>query len=221
MIKKHRLLNQAERTRLSSYIQLRETDLNRKLNWKAIVLLSMLTIASATHIYYYYKSNWSLISKLLVCVCPIIIWVIVEQKFKGRKRETAALQHLKAIARKETVDIFEIKARNILEFTEIDDEGLIFLIEDIDGQCIYLHDHLHSIGNESGFPCESFEVYIDMPFSEAIERQINCTGNKIDAIKVSRSESLAYFTQKGFPENLQIEQQGINLIMNDLKHINQ
>ncbi|MNY00084.1 hypothetical protein D3C86_1325660 [compost metagenome] len=104
-----RSLNRIESNKLSQYINQFEKANNLKLNWKVIFILLILICLFATHIYYYDKSNWSLISKFLISICPIIIWIMVENKFKGKKEKAKTLNRLKDIKAKNSIEIIDLK----------------------------------------------------------------------------------------------------------------
>ncbi|WP_171597250.1 hypothetical protein [Marinifilum caeruleilacunae] len=80
-----RKINLKESEQLNNRISEIKNSLGIKLNWFLIIVLIGITIASAFHIYFFDKSNWSLISKFLVCAAPIGLWVLVEQYFKRKK----------------------------------------------------------------------------------------------------------------------------------------
>jgi len=63
---KKRQLNDSESKKLSKKIKELEKINYLKINWIVISTLVLLTCLFAVHIYFYDKSNWSLISKFLV-----------------------------------------------------------------------------------------------------------------------------------------------------------
>ncbi len=214
-----RQLDSNEISQLSESIQRLEKEANPKFNWTAIFILALLTAVFAIHIYYYDKSNWSLISKFLVCVCPIIIWVIVENKLKGRKKKIEVLIELKEIEKRKVINVIEINANRIIEFLEQDDEGILYLIEKTDGQCIYLWDEQYLITEDNPFPCNKFDIYIDSNFKYAIEEKVNCKGEYIESIKVSGNNKWRYFKDRGFPEDLEIESKTLEEVIEEIKTI--
>src|SRR5688572_28123529 len=137
MIEK-RQINPAERKILMASINNLEKTLHAKLNWKAIIILSVATILFAIHIYYYDDSSWSLPSKFLVCVCPILIWIIIENKYKGRKKENKNLDHLKEIRDSGLIPFMQVSTNRVIKFQQKDDEGTWFLVENDKNERIYL-----------------------------------------------------------------------------------
>ncbi len=125
----NRPLDGNESSRLSESIRQLGKTANPKLNWTTILILALLTVLSAIHIYYYDKSNFSLISKFLVCLFPVVIWTKVENEYKGSKKRTEYLSGLKEIERNKTINVVEIYASRIIEFIENKDEGTLYLIE--------------------------------------------------------------------------------------------
>lgn len=214
-----RPLNSSESSRLSETIRHLEKATNTKLNWTAILILLMLTVFFAVHIYYYDKSNWSLISKFLVCVCPILIWILIENKFKGRKKRTEGLNELKEIEIRKTINIIEVNASRIIEFTEKEDEGTLYLIEQTDDQCVYLWDEQYLISENKPFPCSKFDIYVDNNFKYAIEDKINCEGQMIEPIKISGKDKWTYFKERGFPGDLEIEKLKFDEVLREIKTI--
>lgn len=215
----NRQLDEIENSKLSERITQLEKAVNPKLNWKAILILLLLTALFAIHIYYYDKSNWSLISKFLVCVCPIIIWILVENKNNGKKKSMSRIEELKDIEIRKTIDIIKINATRIIEFIEKDDEGTLYLIENTDGQCFYLWDEQYLISEDKPFPCNRFDIYLDNSFKYAIEEKINCKGERIESIKISGKDKWTYFKDKGFPKDLEIEKKKFDEIINEINTI--
>jgi len=215
----NRQLDDIESSKLSESITQLEKAINPNLNWKAILILLLLTALFAIHIYYYDKSNWSLISKFLVCVCPIIIWILVENKNNGRKKSKKNLEALKDIEIRKTIHVIKINATRIIEFIEKDDEGTLYLIENTDGQCFYLWDEQYLISEDKPFPCNRFDIYLDNSFKYAIEEKINCKGERIESIKISGKDKWTYFKDKGFPNDLEIEKKKFDEVINEIKTI--
>ncbi|MNK69573.1 hypothetical protein D3C87_889650 [compost metagenome] len=211
-----RSLNRIESNKLSQYINQFEKANNLKLNWKVIFILLILICLFATHIYYYDKSNWSLISKFLISICPIIIWIMVENKFKGKKEKAKTLNRLKDIKAKNSIEIIDINANRVIEFIEKEDEGILYLIETSNGQGFYLWDEQYLIPENRGFPCTKFEIYLDNDLKYAIDEKICCKGNKIESIKISGENKWKYF-KKGFPQDLEIERRNLDEIIYNIK----
>jgi len=214
-----RPLNSSESGRLSKSIRQLEKTVNPKLNLTAILTLLALTVLFAVHIYYYDESNWSLISKFLVCVCPIIIWILIENKFKGRKKRDDGLNDLKKIETRKTINVIEVNASRIIEFTEKEDEGILYLVERTDGQCVYLWDEQYLISGNKPFPCSKFDIYVDNNFKYAIEDKINCEGQVIEPIKISGKDKWTYFKERGFPGDLEIEKLKFDEVLREIKTI--
>ena len=80
-----RKLTPIEQKKLKASIQEYAINAERNLNWKAILIMLIVGILSGVHIYFYDKSDWSLITKFLVVLMPIGIWVLVENHFKDGK----------------------------------------------------------------------------------------------------------------------------------------
>lgn len=216
---KNRQLNNIEIKILSRYIQKLENELNRKLNWPAILIVCFLCILFAIHIYNYDKSNWSLISKFLIGICPVTIWILVENKYKNRKNDKQFLLDLKHIETSKTINIIEISATRIIEFSEKNDEGAHYLIELKDGQCLYMWDEQYLISENKQFPCKQFEIYIDRNLKYAIEEKVNCKGDKIEALKIPGKVKWEYFKEKGFPLDLEIETKTFDQVIEEIKMI--
>lgn len=212
-----RILNADETHKLEKSILKLEKAVDAKLNWSAILILLLLTALFAIHIYYYDKSNWSLISKFLVCVCPIIIWVMIENKYKGRKKRISRLKELKEIEKSKTIDIIEMNARRIIEFLEKEDEGTLYLVENTSGECIYLWDEQYLLSEHKLFPCDRFDIYTDNNFTYAIEEKVYCKGKRIESIRISGDRKWSYFKDIRFPSHLEIEQKGLDEIIDEIK----
>jgi hypothetical protein len=217
MFHETRQLSITESERLNASVDSLEKTLHGKLNWKAISLLSFATILFAIHIYYYEDSNWSLPSKFLVCVCPIAIWIIVENKYKGRKKENKILDHLKRIRDSGLITVLPVNTNRIIEFQEKEDEGTLFLIEINKNERIYLDDEQWLI-SPTKFPCDKFDIYLDKDFAYTMGRKIYCTGKKIESLKVPGTIKWKYF-EDGFPEDLSKEPKTFDEILSEIKTI--
>jgi hypothetical protein len=214
-----RQISSSERIRLERIIKEEEQYLGMPLNWKAILILSVLTFLFGIHIYYYPESSWSLPSKFLVCVCPIIIWIVIENKYKGKKKKNKILNKLKSINEGEPISVMQVTAVRMIEFKEKEDEGTLFLFETSSKECIYLWDDQWLIQPESGFPCDIFDIYLDADFSYAMECKVFCKGQKIEPIKIPGKVKWTYF-EKGFPASLDKEQKSFDEIIAEIKLIN-
>lgn len=214
-----RTLNSKEIERVKNIINDFENVVNRSLNWKGIFTLFLLTVLSAIHIFHYDKSNWSLISKLLVVSCPIGIWVILEQKYKGRKKRIDEINKLKEFEKGKPINIIKVQAKRVMEFEEKDDEGILYLIEPTEGNSFYLWNDQWLIPEDLIFPCSEFEIYLDETVKFALERKVNCKGQKIKTIKISSNEKWKYFGRKGFPGDLEKEEKRIEEIETEIKTI--
>lgn len=212
-----RQINVAERKLLIAEIKRLEKDLGRKLNWKMIIILIIVTFLSAIHIYYYDDSNWSLLSKLLVGICPVGIWIVIENKYKGKKKEVSRLNELKEINNRNAIEVIRIIADRIIQFEQQDDEGVLFLIETRDER-IYLDDEQWLIPHPRKFPCTGFDIYLDKNFSYAIGRKVYCIGKKIDPIKIPAKIKWKLFENE-YPADLTRESRTIDEILSEIKSI--
>ena len=93
-----RNINSIEKEKLNARISEIRESLNIRLNLAVIIVLIGITVLSAVHIYYFDKSNWSLISKFSVCAAPIGIWVVIEHYFKQKKNGNKELMSLMSMA---------------------------------------------------------------------------------------------------------------------------
>lgn len=212
-----RQINPAERKILTRVINRLEKNSNAKLNWKAIIILTGATILFGIHIYYYEESNWSLPSKFLVCVCPIMIWIIIENKYKGKKKENKILSALKEISEIGLITIIPVNTTRIIEFEQKEDEGTLFLVEINKNERIYLDDEQWLIPHPGKFPCDKFDIYLDKNFAYAINRKVYCNGRKIEPIKVPGNIKWKYFD--GFPEDLSKEPKTFDEILSEIKTV--
>ena len=213
-----RQLNVAERKVLIAEIKRLERDLNTRLNWKSIIILTVITFLSAIHIYYYDDSNWSLISKFLVSTCPILIWVVFEFRYKGKKKEKNLLLDLKKINNENSIDIIKVTTDRVIQFEQQDDEGVLFLIE-TKKERIYLDDEQWLIPYPRKFPCTEFDIYLDKNFIYAIRRKVYCIGKKIEPIKIPAKIKWKLFEENGQPLDLSKEPRTIEEILSDIKSI--
>lgn len=215
----YRILNNTESKKLSNKIKELDKAINLRLNWLIIILFLILTFISAVHIYYYDKSNWSLASKFLVCLCPIIIWIYIENKVKIKKQSSKSLNELRGIQLKNSIEIIKVEATRIIEFLEKEDEGILYLIETFDGQSFYLWNEQYLIPENEIFPCAKFDIYLNNEFKYAIDEKIYCKSDKIDTIKISGDDKWVYFDKRGFPEDLELEKQKFEDIIYALKSL--
>ena len=216
-----RQINQAERKVLTAEINKLEKTLTTPLNWKAIIIFAIITILSAIHIYYYDDSNWSLPSKFLVCFGPIGIWVTLEIKYKGKKKENKKLDELKEINKNGLINIITVSTNRVIEFEQKDDEGTLFLIENVKGESMYLYDDQWLIPHPRKFPCDKFDIYLDKEFVYAMTRKVYCAGDKINPVKVPGELSWKYFEsmERGWPGDLSKESKTFDEILTDIKTI--
>ena len=214
-----RQINPAERKILAAEIKKLEKTLIAPLNWKAIIILAIITILSAIHIYYYDDSNWSLPSKFLVCFGPIGIWVTIEMKYKGKKKENKTLDELKKMNKNGLINIIPVSAMRVIEFEQKDDEGTLFLIENDKGESIYLYDDQWMIPHPRKFPCDKFDIYIDKEFAYAMSRKVYCAGKKIEPVRVPGKLSWKYFEgiERAWPGDLSKETKTFDEILTDIK----
>lgn len=216
-----RQINPAERRVLAGEINRLEKALKAKLNWKAIIVFALITVLSAIHIYYYDDSNWSLPSKFLVCFGPIGIWVTLEARYKGNKKENKTLNELKEINKRGLINIIPVSTNRVIEFEQKDDEGTLFLIETNKGERIYLSDDQWLIPHPRKFPCDKFDIYLDKEFAYAMCRKVYCAGEKLKPIKVPGELSWKYFEsiERGWPEDLSKETKTFDEILIEIKTV--
>src|SRR5688500_15138247 len=210
-----RPLHATELSKLSTTIQQLEKQEGKPLNGYVVVALAGVAMFSALYMYYY-GTHW--IPIVLLVVCPIIIWVMFENKYKGRKGNLKYLNVLKEIERKKSIEVIEVTTSRIIEFDEKEDEGRLFLIEQTDGRCFYLYDVHLLIYEELPFPCDKFEIYKDEIFYTAIDERIYSTGNKIEGIKVSGKVKWDYLKDQ-WPDDLEIEEKSLNEVLEEIKNL--
>jgi hypothetical protein len=211
-----RPLEREEMAKITATIEELDREVHRGLNVPLIIGLGAVTLGSAIHIYHYDASDWSLISKSLICLCLIIIWLIIEEKYKGRKNRIAGLEALKSMGRSGVVRVCRIQAKRVIAFEEKEDEGVLYLIECDTGKCIYLWDEQYLIPTDGPFPSETIEVYLDDTFKYAVEEKVNCKGKRVDTITVSGKEKWEYFGHRGFPEDFEMEEKGFDEMLKAL-----
>ncbi|WDF46360.1 hypothetical protein PQ459_15835 [Chryseobacterium sp. KACC 21268] len=211
-----RKLNSNENDKLSLSIKELEKANDLKINWLVIFSLLISTCLFAIHIYYYDKSNWSLLSKFLVCLCPIIMWIYIENRVKIKKQSNRDLNKMQEFKSKNSIDIIEINTSRIVEFLENDDESILYLIENINGESIYIWDEQYFISENNPFPCDKFEIYLDDIFIKLIGEKVFCKGERIESIEISGEDKWKYF-QKGFPQDLEIEKRNLNEVIGEIE----
>ncbi|MDJ1483574.1 hypothetical protein QNI16_23955 [Cytophagaceae bacterium YF14B1] len=214
-----RKLDREEADKISKSIQELEETIYKPLNWPLIIGLVIATGLFATHIYYYDKSNWSFPSKFLVVSCPIWIWILIESKYKGRKKKIELLESWKAVQQSQVARVNKIQAKRVVTFEEYEDEGVLYLIEDIEGKCFYLWDDQYLIPEEEPFPCEIFEVYQDDVLIYSMETKVRCQSEKLKAITVSGEEKWKYFGDRGFPGEFEPEPKGLDGILDEIRTV--
>jgi hypothetical protein len=215
----NRNIDSIEREKLDKRISEIRESLNIRLNWTAIFILLGITAASAIHIYYFDKSNWSLISKISVCVAPIGIWVVVEQYFRQKKNENKELQSLTEIRNENQILVISVELDRIAKFEEYEDEGDLYLVETKDKESIYLWDAEYLLFDDNEFPSEQVEVYVDDTFKFGIDKKVKCSGNKLTPIIVSGESKWTFFKRVGFPGDLQTEEKPFDKIIEEIKQL--
>lgn len=213
----YRELLTAERKVLTKVCRSMEQEIYSKLNWKLIIIYILLTILCALHIYYYDKSNWSLPSKFLVCIFPILIWVTIEIKYKGRKKKIDKFQSLNHILNKNEIRIFKINAKQIVKFIEYEDEGTLYLVETVQGERFYLWDDQYMIPKSTNFPNNYFEIYADELIKNSLGRKVVGIGDKLDSLIVKTKDKWTYYGIHGFPDDLEIENKKIDELLEQIK----
>lgn len=215
--REYRALSIAENKLLSKVQKSFDKEINSKLNWKAISILILLTFLCAVHIFFFDKSNWSLPSKFLIGVFPIIIWVIVENKFKGRKKKIQQLDSLNHLLDIDEIGVYKVKAKRIVKFSEYEDEGRLYLIETENDERFYLWDDQIMIPKSTGFPSKLFEIYTDEIIKNSIGRKLVSTGDKLEPLTVKGKDKWDYFTKVGFPGDLELEDKSIDELLERIK----
>lgn len=213
-----RNIDSIEREFLDKRISEIKESLNIRLSWTAIFILVGITAASAIHIYYFEKSNWSLISKLFVCVAPIGVWVVVEQYLKQKKNGSKELQSLTEIQNKNQISVVPLELNRIAKLEEYEDEGDLYLIETKDKKCVYLWDAEYLLIDDKEFPSDQVEVYVDDTFKFGIDKKVKCSGNKLTPTIVNRENKWSFFEMVGFPGDLQVEEKSFDEIIEEIKN---
>jgi hypothetical protein len=204
-----RPLEREEMAKITATIEELDREVHRGLNVPLIIGLGAVTLGSAIHIYHYDASDWSLISKSLICLCLIIIWLIIEEKHKGRKNRIAGLEALKSMGRSGVVRVCRIQAKRVIAFEEKEDEGVLYLIECDTGKCIYLWDEQYLIPTDGPFPSETIEVYLDDTFKYALEEKVNCKGKRVDTIPYPERKNGSISGTGAFPRTLKWRRRGL------------
>ena len=181
----------------------------------------MITILSGIHIFYFDDSDWSLISKCLVCFAPIGIWVEIEFYFKHLKIENTEYTCLTSTLEKEEIEIVAINVQRIIKLEEYKDEADLYLIEQKDNSCVYLWDAEYLIQNSSDFPSEFIEIYQDIAVKFALDKKVTCYGNKLKMGTISGKCKWMYFGKHGFPGDLGKEDKNFEEVLDELKGISQ
>lgn len=174
---------------------------SKAFNWKSFFICLALLILSIIHIYFYSFSNWSIPSKFLVSILPVWFWVIIEDYFKNKKsshRKLLAIQELKNNAK---IEVFSIHANKVALLDEYEDEGVCYLIEMKNGECLYLWDNQYNFPN--CFPNDYFEYYLNKVYSYCVDETILCLGSKINFIDIDGNSKWNYFSKRGFPSNFE------------------
>lgn len=218
MTTEERKINPNEDKKLRKEIKAVWQDLNAPLKWTWIISFSILTVLSAIHIYYFDESNWSLISKILVCIGPICIWQFIEIKYKGRKKKQKYLKELQTLADQGTIEILKINSKRAILFKEKEDEGNLYLIEDISGSCIYLWDDQVLIPEKLKFPKATNEIYLDKSFIWALSSKVNCYGEVVELIKVAGDKKWNLFKESGFPNDLEKTEKSFDTLLTEIKN---
>ena len=215
-----RKLTPIEQKKLKARIKEYATNAERNLNWKAILIMLIVGILSGIHIYFYDKSNWSLITKFLVVLMPIGIWVLVENYFKDGKWMRIHYRNLKDIEAKTTTEVYEIDIKRIALMPEYEDEGNLYLIENSENQCLYLGDYEYLIGAEKDFPSSKIEVYADDTMKLVMDRKIRCFGEKLEMEKIDAEKKWIYFGKVGFDDDLKIIPKSFEEILKEINEVN-
>jgi hypothetical protein len=210
-----RQINSDEERDLVKEINSVTKEIKAPLKWGWIFICLILTGLSVIHIYYYDESNWSVISKILVCVCPILIWCLLELRFKGKKQQRKFLNELQAIVNKGRIAVLRIIAKRVIKFEEKDDEGTLYLIEDVNGNSIYLWDDQYLIPEEVKFPRQNIEIYLDRPVVWALATKVICSGEEVEVLKISGDKKWTFF-KNGFPEDLEKYNKPVDTIIAEL-----
>lgn len=213
-----RNINSIEKDKLNARISEIRESLNIRLNWTAIIVLIGITVLSAVHIYYFDKSNWSLISKFSVCAAPIGIWVVIEHYFKQKKNGNKELRSLTEIQNDGKVSVVPLELNRVAKLEEYEDEGDLYLIETKDKECIYLWDAEYLLVDDKEFPSEQVEVYIDDIFKFGIDKKVRCSGNKLTPIIVSGENKWSFYGKVGFPGDLHAEEKSFDKIIEEIKN---
>lgn len=208
-----------EKERLNVRVSEVRKSLDSSLNWVVIFILTGIIIASAIHIYYFDKSNWSLISKFSICAAPIGIWSVIEQYFEQKKNGNKQLKNLTEIQNENQITVVSIELNRIAKLEEYEDEGDLYLIETKDKKCIYLWDVEYMLVDDKEFPSDQIEMYVDDTFIVGIDKKVKCSGNKLTPIIINAESKLSFFEKVGFPENLQLEEKSFDKIMEEIVSI--
>lgn len=199
-----RNINQNEKAKLDTRVLEIQTRLGVGLNFKVVLFLFGISIASGFHIFYYDDSNWSLLSKLLIVTTPIGIWVVIQEYFKQKKNSNKELNSLVELQESGQISVMSININRIAKLQEHEDEGDLYLIENKENKCIYLWGAAFLPMGDKEFPSEQIEVYVDELVMSAINKRVNSNGKKLNPILVSTECKWAHYSKVGFPEELQL-----------------
>lgn len=214
-----RLLNNTEKAALDQRMAALRSSLQIRLNWKALLILIAIGLASGVHIRYYDASNWSIISKFLICIVPVGFWIVIEDYFKQKKNGSAELFALAKISKSGQISVLPLRINRIAKLEEHEDEGDLYLIENESGKCLWLWDAECLLVEDASFPGAQIEIYLDEPFRNVMGKKVKCSGEKRTPVVVDGSKKWAYFGKVGFPGDLQLEKMGFDEVIRAISDI--
>ena len=214
-----RPLDETEKTALGQRIAALRSSLKVRLNWKAVLILAAIGLASGMHIRYYDASNWSIISKFLMCIVPVGFWIVIEDYFKQKKNGSVELLALAKISKSGQISVLPLRINRIAKLEEHGDEGDLYLIENESGKCLWLWDAEYLLVEEASFPAEQTEVYPDETFRNSMGKKVKCSGEKLTPVVVDGAKKWAYFGKVGFPGDLQWEKKGFDEVIRAISDI--
>jgi len=218
VIEVNRKLNDREREDIKKTIENCTTEIQKRFNWNSLFVCILIITLSGYHIYLYNDSNWSLISKFLILITPIICLSMVEDFVKRKKRNRKKKVLLDEFLHLNKISLFPIKAKNVAELEEYEDEGILYLIEMEDDNCIYLWDYFSNF--PESFPNDSFEVYLDDVYLNYIDNSIVCYGKKIAPLIIKGKSKWDYFSKEGFPGDFETAKESFEVMTQKIERGN-
>jgi hypothetical protein len=188
-----------------------------KISWWKIAIAFCVMLASGAHIYYYDDSDWSLISKFLVVLSPIVIWVITSFYFEKRKSDSKEKSFLENLLSTNEVSVFNLEINRATKLGESEDEGTMYLIEQKNGRSIWLYDFVYELEEKTSLS-EFIEVYTDQDLFSIFGLVAREEGKTISCSFISNKDKWDYFAKNGWPNHLEVSNKSFDALMLELQY---